>query len=136
MSKTRNAKARKSKSRKAKALNAGTVKAATRKAAARKATARRRKPRPAARQSRRPAGQELAELKQRLAEIADLGAAGALLEWDQATYMPAGGAAARGRQGALLRKLAHERSVDSALGRLIDGLEAKADTLPADDAAL
>ena len=44
----------------------------------------------------------LAELRVRLREIADLSAAGAVLSWDQATYMPEGGAAARGRQMAML----------------------------------
>jgi carboxypeptidase Taq len=96
----------------------------------------RKAPASAAKRSRRPARNRLAELKQRLAEIADLNAAGALLDWDQATYMPAAGAAARGRQGALLRRLSHERSVDPALGKLIDELSSRAGTLPADDAAL
>ncbi len=35
---------------------------------------------------------QLAELKQRLQEIDDLHRAGAVLGWDQATYMPPGGA--------------------------------------------
>ena len=64
----------------------------------------------------------LTELRQRLAEISDLGYANAVLGWDQATYMPRGGAAARGRQRALLSRLAHERAVDPGLGRLIDKL--------------
>jgi carboxypeptidase Taq len=87
---------------------------------------------------RRSAEDKLRELKARLREIADLGAAGAVLSWDQATYMPPGGAPARGRQEALLRRLAHERLVDPALGRLIDGLTAYAESLPAghDDASL
>ena len=38
---------------------------------------------------------DLRELKRRLLEIRDFGAAGRLLHWDQATYMPKGGAAAR-----------------------------------------
>ena len=38
----------------------------------------------------------LADLKYRLSEIYDLNAAGSLLAWDQATYMPNGGAASRG----------------------------------------
>src|SRR5437899_12186836 len=81
---------------------------------------------------------KLAKLRRRLNEIADLEAAGSLLGWDQATYMPPGGAVARGRQGALLRKLAHEQSVDPALGNLIDALEPWADTCPedSDDASL
>ena len=64
----------------------------------------------------------LAELKSRLREIGDLNYAGAVLNWDQATYMPKGGAGARSRQAALLSRLAHEKSVDPELGRLIDAL--------------
>jgi len=44
------------------------------------------------------AEQMLVELKQRLREISDLNAAGDVLNWDHATYMPEGGAGARGRQ--------------------------------------
>ena len=78
------------------------------------------------------------ELKRRLLEISDLGAASAVLSWDQSTYMPSGGAQARGRQGAILRKLAHERSVDPELGKLLDQLEPYAAGLPqdSDDACL
>jgi len=39
----------------------------------------------------------------RLTEINDIESATSLLYWDQATYMPPGGAAARGRQMATLR---------------------------------
>ena len=81
---------------------------------------------------------KLQELRQRLLEISDLNAAGAVLGWDQATYMPRGGAAARARQGATLGKLAHEKFVDPALGRLLDALAPFAETLPhdPDDASL
>jgi carboxypeptidase Taq len=104
---------------------------------ARKAKSRTRKfARSARRRNRRSVEEKLAELKRRLAEVADLNAAAALLDWDQATYMPAAGAAARGRQGALLRRLAHERSVDPALGKLIDALARSRNALPADAAAL
>jgi carboxypeptidase Taq len=78
----------------------------------------------------------LADLKHRLSEIYDLNAAGAVLGWDEATYMPKGGALARGRQSALLRRLAHERFVDPALGKQIDRLEPCADRLPVADASL
>ncbi len=37
----------------------------------------------------------LSELKRRLMEISDLNFAGAVLSWDQATYMPPAGAPAR-----------------------------------------
>src|SRR6185503_18294996 len=47
---------------------------------------------------------KLAELKRRLLEIGDLNAAGALLGWDHATYMPQCGAGARARQSATLSK--------------------------------
>lgn len=81
---------------------------------------------------------KFAELKRRLLEINDLGAAGAVLGWDQSTYMPKGGAPARARQGATLSKLAHEKSVDPALGKLLDELEPYAAGLPyeSDDASL
>jgi carboxypeptidase Taq len=72
----------------------------------------------------------IAELRHRVLEIADLDAGASVLGWDQATYMPAAGAESRGRQGALLRRLAHERSTDPALGRLIDTLAPWAETLP------
>jgi len=82
--------------------------------------------------NRRPAEEKLAELKRRLHEIDDLTAAGAALGWDQATYMPIGGGGARGRQRAALSRLAHEKSVDSTLGKLLDELEPYAATLPYD----
>ena len=59
-----------------------------------------------------------------LLEISDLNSAGAVLGWDHATYMPKGGATARARQGATLSRLAHEKFVDPALGRLLDALDA------------
>src|SRR5215471_14726257 len=90
--------------------------------------------RASARTSRRPAsGASMDELKRRLSEIYDLRAAGSLLSWDESTYMPPGGAAARGRQTALLQRLAHERLVDPQLGRLIDRVEARTTDLSAAD---
>jgi carboxypeptidase Taq len=87
---------------------------------------------------RQPAETKLAELKLRLLEISDLTAAGALLGWDQSTYMPRGGAPARAHQGATLSKLAHEKSIDPALGKLLDELAPYAAGLPyqSDDASL
>ena len=100
-------------------------------------SARKIKPQPAGRAAnKQSSGEILADLKQRLSEIYDLNAAGSVLGWDEATYMPTGGAVARGRQIAMLRRLAHERFVDPALGRLLDRLEPRADKLPADDASL
>jgi carboxypeptidase Taq len=81
---------------------------------------------------------KLDELKTRLSEVSDLGGASSVLGWDQATYMPPGGAAARARQGATLSRLAHEKFTDPALGKLLDLLQPYADGLPAeaDDACL
>ena len=79
--------------------------------------------------NRRSAEQMLVELKQRLREISDLNAASDVLNWDQATYMPAGGAGARGRQRAMLYRLAHERAVAPALGTLIDALTRHGESL-------
>jgi carboxypeptidase Taq len=78
------------------------------------------------------AEERFAELKRRLMEISDLNCAGAVLEWDQATYMPRGGATARARHGATLSRLAHEKLTDQAIGRLLDSLAAYAAGLPHD----
>jgi carboxypeptidase Taq len=80
----------------------------------------------------------LAELKRRLQEASDIAFACAVLGWDQATYMPKGGAPARGRQAATLSRLVHERFTDPAVGRLLDGLMRYAEGLPedSDDACL
>jgi carboxypeptidase Taq len=80
----------------------------------------------------------LADLKRRLMEIGDLSSAGAVLSWDQATYMPKGGGPARARQGATLSRLAHEKFTDPALGKLLDALAAYEAGQPydSDDASL
>lgn len=75
---------------------------------------------------------QLLELKKRLTEIRDIEAASAVLYWDQATYMPPGGAAARGRQMATLQQIAHEKFVDPAIGQLLEDLQPYADSLPYD----
>lgn len=72
------------------------------------------------------------ELRNRLTEIDDLNASAALLYWDQSTYMPPGGAPARGRQLATLGRLAHEKLIDEALGRLLDDLKPYEESLPYD----
>jgi len=81
---------------------------------------------------------KLNELKARLLEINDLQSAAALLNWDQETYMPVGGALARARQLATLGRIAHEKLTDPALGRLLDELQPYAESLPyeSDEASL
>src|SRR6516164_1851968 len=102
----------------------------------RKATARKTKQHAVGAVNKQSSNAILADLKYRLSEIYDLNAAGSVLTWDEATYMPTGGAAARGRQVAILRRLAHERFTDPALGRLLDRLEGSSDKLSTDDASL
>ncbi|XCN74691.1 MAG: carboxypeptidase M32 [Candidatus Electrothrix aestuarii] len=80
----------------------------------------------------------LHELKTSLQEINDLGMAASLLNWDQSTYMPPEGAAARARQLATLARLSQEKFVDPAIGKLLDRLEPWAEGQPydSDDASL
>ncbi|OGO38624.1 MAG: carboxypeptidase [Chloroflexi bacterium RBG_16_57_11] len=75
---------------------------------------------------------KLQELKRRLLEIDNLEKAAAVLSWDQSTYMPPGGAEARGRQLATLARLAQEKFVDPAIGKLLDELQPYAESLPYD----
>jgi len=75
---------------------------------------------------------KLQELKTRLSEINDLESAASLLYWDQATYMPPGGAAARGRQLATLRQIAHTKFIDPTIGQLLEDLSSYESSLPAD----
>jgi carboxypeptidase Taq len=81
---------------------------------------------------------KLDELKTRLAEVDDLECAGALLSWDQTTYMPPGGESARGRQLSTLGRLAHEKFTDPAVGKLLDDLRPYQESQPydSDDASL
>lgn len=81
---------------------------------------------------------KLQELKNRLLEVTDIDGAVALLGWDQTTYMPPGGAEARGRQMATLARLGHEKFIDPAVGKLLDDLRPYEESLPYDhdDASL
>src|ERR1043166_115322 len=81
---------------------------------------------------------DFTELKQRLKTIEDIEDAQKVLAWEQATYMPRGGAESRGRQIGLLSSLAHERLTDPAIGRLLDSVApwAEAQGAESDEAAL
>jgi carboxypeptidase Taq len=74
----------------------------------------------------------LDQLKNRLLEVDDLQRAADVLRWDQTTYMPPGGADARGRQLATLTRFSHERFTDAEIGRLLDAAAAETASLPAD----
>jgi carboxypeptidase Taq len=81
---------------------------------------------------------KLQELKNRLMDVSSLNGAASVLQWDQTTYMPPGGAEARGRQIALLQQIAHEKFTDVAIGKLLDELQPYAESLPyeSDEASL
>jgi carboxypeptidase Taq len=82
--------------------------------------------------------EKLQALKTRLLEVKDLTASASVLSWDQATYMPPGGSAARARQISTLRRLAHEKFTDPEIGHLLDALQPFEESLPydADEASL
>jgi carboxypeptidase Taq len=62
------------------------------------------------------------ELRERLAEISDLGKTAALLAWDQQVMMPPRGAAIRAEQLATVGRIAHLKFTSPEIGRLIDDL--------------
>jgi carboxypeptidase Taq len=79
----------------------------------------------------------LHELRERMAELADLGAVQMVVGWDQLVMMPAHGAAARASQLGTLARLAHERSTDTRVGQWLAQLEgAELDELDRDMARL
>ncbi len=77
-----------------------------------------------------------AALRERLVEFHALGKAADLLEWDQETVMPRGGAAARAHHLGILKKTAHELFTAPETGRWIAALVPSAEGRDDDDAAL
>ena len=82
--------------------------------------------------------EKLNQLKEILGEVADLRNAGAVLGWDQQTYMPQGGSDARGHQLGTLGKLAQIKFTSDEVGQLLEDLKAEfaGVDLADDDAAL
>jgi carboxypeptidase Taq len=80
----------------------------------------------------------LVELKERLAEIADLHRSQMVLAWDMEVWMPPGGQKSRAMQLATLETIAHTRLTDDRIGELLEELEPYRSSLPqdADDACL
>lgn len=76
--------------------------------------------------------EKLQELKTKLQEVGDLYGALSLLSWDQTTYMPPAGAQSRGRQMALLGRLAQEKFTDPAIGNLLEELRPYEESQPYD----
>jgi carboxypeptidase Taq len=62
----------------------------------------------------------LEPLTSRLLEIQRIGSAASLLGWDQETYMPAGGGAARADQISTLQGLAHQKLVGPEIAALLE----------------
>ncbi len=79
---------------------------------------------------------KLNELKTRLGEIRDLNRASALLGWDQQTYMPPGGSAARAEQLATLQKTAHAWFIVDEIGELLEALRGAGWDYDSDEASL
>jgi carboxypeptidase Taq len=79
---------------------------------------------------------KLGQLRERLGEVADLGRAASLLNWDEQVNMPPGGSEARGRQLATLNKIAQEKFVTEEVGRLIEDVKKEFDGADSDEAAL
>jgi carboxypeptidase Taq len=75
-------------------------------------------------------------LKTHLGEIHDLTMASSILEWDQETQMPPGGATARAAQLATLAKFSHERFVSNTTEKLLVNLEQVSFEYDSDEAAL
>src|SRR3954454_23154912 len=80
----------------------------------------------------------LERLKERLAEVTDLGKVARLLAWDQQTMMPPAGTAHRADQFSTLLCISHERFTDPDVGRLLEELRPVEDSLEpdSDDGAL
>ncbi len=55
--------------------------------------------------------------------IADVKSAGALMQWDQETYLPARGAGFRGQQISTLSEIAHQLFSEEDLGRILEELK-------------
>jgi carboxypeptidase Taq len=67
------------------------------------------------------------ELVERNRELDALDRAGAVLQWDQQTYMPPGGGPGRGHQLGVLSALRHQRWTEPRTGELLAALEAADD---------
>jgi carboxypeptidase Taq len=64
-----------------------------------------------------------AELVRRSKELGVLNSCGAVLGWDQQTYMPANGAGLRGEQMAFLAAHSHQKLTDPKVGELLATIE-------------
>ncbi len=77
-------------------------------------------------------GKGLEQLREMLGIVADLQAAAAVLEWDQQTYMPPGGASGRAMQLATLGRFAHEKLISDDVGAALEAAESEVGGLDPD----
>jgi len=75
---------------------------------------------------------DLRTLRERLAEISDLGRMLFLAAWDQRVNMPTLGGAARAEAVATLGRIAHEKFVDGEIGTLLERLSSYEESLEYD----
>jgi len=73
-------------------------------------------------------------LTEKLRRLHTLRLASGILGWDEQVNLPSGAGELRSAELALLSELAHQEASSKALGRLIDALEARAGSLPEDQA--
>lgn len=76
--------------------------------------------------------EKLIDLKTILAEVSDLGNAAAIASWDQQTYMPPGGAEARGNVMATLNRISHITFTSDEVGKLLEDLKSYGEGLDPD----
>jgi len=77
--------------------------------------------------------EKLSQLRDRVAELANLGGIQALLDWDQQVNMPRGGVEDRSEQAALVAGIMYDKATSPELGRLIEDLAAEIPDLDADN---
>ncbi len=68
----------------------------------------------------------LEQLRERMAELADLASIEMLAGWDQLVMMPSAGAEARAQQLGVLARLTHERATAAEIGVWLDAIDAAA----------
>jgi carboxypeptidase Taq len=68
--------------------------------------------------------QALQQLRERMAELSDLGAVQMLAGWDQLVMMPAAGGPSRAQQLGTLARLAHERATGAEIGEWLEQIDA------------
>ncbi|MDX6402459.1 MAG: carboxypeptidase Taq, partial [Gaiellaceae bacterium] len=81
-----------------------------------------------------PVRSPLERLKEILAELADLGHAQQILDWDARVSMPHAGAKARAAVAATLAEFSHRRFVTDEVGELLERLAAEEEPESADGA--